>query len=399
MAQVPVLAAATLPIAESDVTGLTTDLAAKASAATLTSHTGNTSNPHSTTAAQAGAYTTAQVDTLIAAAQAASQPLDSDLTAIAALSTTSFGRALLALADASALRTAAGLGTAATQNTGAFDAAGAAAAAQAASQPLDSDLTAIAALSTTSFGRSVLALADAAALRTLAGLGTAATQATTAFDASGAASSAVATHAGLTATHGATGALVGTTNTQSLTNKTIADGGGNNVSAAQIKGLDVDTTGLTDGYVIKYQSSGSKWIVSAEAGGGGSEGLADVLVVSNDADGNSIDNLLNLNLTGSVGLVAGSAIAFNGVGDVNWYAGKDLSQITTTIVTSNRYEITLPPAAGSPNQGFVIGIAGGASLLEICNDGRVGFTGAYTGDITTGGDTIHVSGGIITGIN
>lgn len=43
-------------------------------------------------------------------------------------------------------------------------------AALAALQPLDSDLTAIAALSTTSFGRSVLALADAAALRTLAGL-------------------------------------------------------------------------------------------------------------------------------------------------------------------------------------------------------------------------------------
>jgi hypothetical protein len=44
-------------------------------------------------------------------------------------------------------RTNLGLGTAATQNTGAFDAAGAAAAAQAASQPLDSDLTTIAGLS------------------------------------------------------------------------------------------------------------------------------------------------------------------------------------------------------------------------------------------------------------
>lgn len=104
-----------------------------------------------------------------AAAQAASQPLDSDLTAIAALTTTSFGRAFLALADAAAGRTALGLGTAATHATGDYDAAGAAAAAQAASQPLDSDLTSIAALSTTSFGRSVLTQADAAALRTLAG--------------------------------------------------------------------------------------------------------------------------------------------------------------------------------------------------------------------------------------
>lgn len=45
----------------------------------------------------------------LSAAQAACQPLDSDLTAIAALSTTSFGRALLTLADAAALRTSAGL--------------------------------------------------------------------------------------------------------------------------------------------------------------------------------------------------------------------------------------------------------------------------------------------------
>lgn len=42
------------------------------------------------------------------------QPLDADLTAIAALTTTAYGRALLALADAAAGRIALGLGTAAT---------------------------------------------------------------------------------------------------------------------------------------------------------------------------------------------------------------------------------------------------------------------------------------------
>lgn len=61
----------------------------------------------------------------------------------------------------------AGLGTAATQAATAFDAAGAATAAQAAaiaaSQPLDADLTAIAALSTTAYGRALLTLSDAAA--------------------------------------------------------------------------------------------------------------------------------------------------------------------------------------------------------------------------------------------
>jgi hypothetical protein len=98
-------------------------------------------------------------------ALATKQPLDSDLTAIAALATTAFGRELLTLANAAAGRTAFGLGTAATQASTAFDAAGAAAAAQAASQPLDSDLTAIAALATTAFGRELLTLANAAAGR------------------------------------------------------------------------------------------------------------------------------------------------------------------------------------------------------------------------------------------
>lgn len=96
-----------------------------------------------------------------AAAQAASQPLDSDLTAIAALSTTSFGRSLLGLADAAAARAALGAET-----------SGAAAAAQAASQPLDSDLTAISALTTTSYGRSLLTLASVSALATSLGCST-----------------------------------------------------------------------------------------------------------------------------------------------------------------------------------------------------------------------------------
>lgn len=98
-----------------------------------------------------------------AAIAAAYQPLDADLTAIAALSTTSFGRSFLVLADASAGRTLLALGSAATHAAGDFDSAGAAAAAQAASQPLDSDLTAIAALSTTAYGRGLLTLANAAA--------------------------------------------------------------------------------------------------------------------------------------------------------------------------------------------------------------------------------------------
>ncbi len=143
-------------------------------------------------AATAQAAAEAYTDSSVSALSSVYQPLDSDLTAIAALTTTSFGRGLLTLADAAALRTSAGtvIGT----NVEAWDAdlddiaaltptnddivqrkAGHwtnRTMAQLISdlaglgttfQPLDSDLTSIAALSTTSYGRGLLTLANAAA--------------------------------------------------------------------------------------------------------------------------------------------------------------------------------------------------------------------------------------------
>lgn len=103
----------------------------------LTAHAADTTNVHGIADTSALA-TSASVSTVAGnlatetaraqAAEALLQPLDSDLTAIAALTTTSYGRAFLALADAAAGRTVLGLGTAATSATSAFDAAGAAAA-------------------------------------------------------------------------------------------------------------------------------------------------------------------------------------------------------------------------------------------------------------------------------
>lgn len=94
------------------------------------------------------------------------QTLDADLTAIAALTTTAFGRAILTLADAAALRSTAALvlGTD-IYSKSAVDTL--ISGLSAIYQPLDADLTAIAALTTTANGRSLLT----AATLTAAGLG------------------------------------------------------------------------------------------------------------------------------------------------------------------------------------------------------------------------------------
>lgn len=127
-------------------------------------------------------------DTSALALTANVQPLDSDLTAIAALTTTAFGRGLLELANSAALLAAAGAqasdsdltaiaGLTPTNDDVIQRKAGAwtnrtlaqliadLAALGTTFQPLDSDLTAIAALTTTSFGRGLLAEASAASLR------------------------------------------------------------------------------------------------------------------------------------------------------------------------------------------------------------------------------------------
>jgi hypothetical protein len=88
------------------------DAAGTAAAAVAAHEALSDPHPTYTTAAELSAALASYLTT--AAAAAGYQPLDSDLTAIAALSTTSFGRALLTLADAAAARSSIGVDAAGT---------------------------------------------------------------------------------------------------------------------------------------------------------------------------------------------------------------------------------------------------------------------------------------------
>ena len=148
-------------------------------ATAVASHLSNTSNPHSVTAAQAGA------DPAGTAASAVS--------AHAALTEThgisAFGASLVNDADAATARGTLGLGTAATAATGDFEPAGSIATHAA----LTSSVHGI-----TAAGAALIDDADAAAQRTTLGLGTAATQASSAFESAG----SISTHNAITTAHG-----------------------------------------------------------------------------------------------------------------------------------------------------------------------------------------------------
>jgi hypothetical protein len=121
--------------------------------------------------ASAASDATTKANAAQAAAIAASQPLDADLTAIAALTTTSFGRTFLTLADAAATRSA--LGLVIDSNVQSYSArlaaiAGLSTAAD--TLPYFTGASTAALATFTSTGRTLVAAADAAAGRSALGL-------------------------------------------------------------------------------------------------------------------------------------------------------------------------------------------------------------------------------------
>jgi hypothetical protein len=157
---------------------------ANAAAAALSSHTGNTSNPHGVTKSQVAlgnADNTSDankpVSTATQTALDLKQPLDADLTALAALATDSFGRDLLTKTTAASIRTYIGAGTSSFDGVFAsltskpttiggygitdFNSLG-----DARWQPLDSDLTSWAAITRASGFDTFTATPSSANLRT-----------------------------------------------------------------------------------------------------------------------------------------------------------------------------------------------------------------------------------------
>ncbi len=155
-------------------------------ATAVASHLSSTSNPHSVTAAQVGADAAGTAATAVAAHAVAADPHGDRSFATSAVSThaalttgahgiTAAGAALLDDADAAAQRTTLGLGTAATTAATAYEASGAVATHNAVTT----------AHGISAYGATLVDDADAATARTTLGLGTAATSATGDFATAG----------------------------------------------------------------------------------------------------------------------------------------------------------------------------------------------------------------------
>ena len=337
---------------------LTAPLGAQTAKSRAALYTEIDTNLPSTTGAITAAVLRAQLKNIVASANntinADAQPIDADLTAIAALTTTSFGRGLLTEASDATLKTTLALNL--VTNTADADKpvstaqATAIAAAQAASQPLDADLTAIAALTTASYGRSLLTLADAAALRTSAALviGTD----VQAFDAELAAISGISANGLIARTSASTAAartITGTAGQITVTNGDGVSGNPtlalptaltsvNSVTSAAASNLTLGTGTFGTALTFTSATGAATFAGSVTAGAGGtSEGIqvnTNGLRINLGPAGNNIaSNLTNDGAWKYVANGFGSVTALNASGDFQWYSAPSGVAAATATLT------------------------------------------------------------------
>jgi hypothetical protein len=223
-------------------------------------------------------------------------------------------------------------------------------AAAAAYQPLDADLTAIAALTTASYGRSLLTLADAAALRTSAALviGTD----VQAFDAELAAISGISANGLIARTSASTAAartITGTAGQITVTNGDGVSGNPtlalptaltsvNSVTSAAASNLTLGTGTFGTALTFTSATGAATFAGSVTAGAGGtSEGIqvnTNGLRINLGPAGNNIaSNLTNDGAWKYVANGFGSVTALNASGDFQWYSAPSGVAAATATLT------------------------------------------------------------------
>lgn len=254
------------------------------------------------------------------------QPLDADLTAISALTTTSFGRGFLSQGDATSARSYIGAG--ASSFSGAFaDLSGKPTTiagygitdfnslGDARWQGLDSDLTALAALATTSFGRDFNTLSDAAAGRTYLGLGTLATQNGT-FSGTSSGTNTGDQTITLTGdvTGSGTGSFAATIANSAVTFAKIQDIAGLSVigRSSNTSGVGAAITGTTDQVLRVHPSGANVAFGTVAAGGLASDSVTTIKILNANVTLAKLADLAGLSIIGRSANTTGASAAITG---------------------------------------------------------------------------------------
>jgi len=185
-----------------------------------------------------------------------------------------------------------------------------------------------------------------------------------------------ASHIEATAAHGATGAVVGTTNTQTLTNKTI-DAASNTIS--NIANANISSSAAIADTKLATISTASKVQNSATTATSSNSGSA---IVSRDASGNFAAGVITANLTGAVTGNASTA---------------------TTLATARDFQLTGDVEAsaqsfnGSANINFTTSIATGVIVNADVNASAAIAASKIAGTAITAADTGTVTNTMLAG--